>query len=480
MRLLDVNQMKYLFLTLFFLPLSLVAQDSWTLERCITHALENNLELKRQGLNSALADHQYKQAKADFLPSLNGDLNHSYNFGRSVDPTTYEFVNQTVRTNSFSLNSGLTLFSGLRKFNTYKQRQTEVSAANSDADDTRNTIILGITQAYLQILLSREELIKASAQKELTASQLDNTEKLVQAGTLPEGNILEMEAQVARDEMLIVVAKNTLDIARLTMMQMLDLAPETDFEIDQPIISVPDKSSISSIESKGVFETALQTQPSILSAELRVKSSQYGLSATRGLYYPSLSFFLNSRTNYSSLAQSIVDEFEFYPTIGYTEDNNTDVISSTPFSIPTFENTSYVDQLNENFNNTVGFSMSVPILNGLQTRMAVQSAKVQLQQAELADEITRQSLQKEVYQAIANAQAAAEQFESSENAVTAQSKATEYAQEKFKAGLISAFELSTAQNLLNTANSEFIKAKYDYLFKLKIVDFYQGKELTLQ
>ena len=158
----------------------------------------------------------------------------------------------------------------------------------------------------------------------------------------------------------------------------------------------------------------------------------------------------------------------------------TDVISSTPFSIPTFENTSYVDQLNENFNNTVGFSMSVPILNGLQTRMAVQSAKVQLQQAELADEITRQSLQKEVYQAIANAQAAAEQFESSENAVTAQSKATEYAQEKFKAGLISAFELSTAQNLLNTANSEFIKAKYDYLFKLKIVDFYQGKELTLQ
>jgi len=470
--------MKHLLLGwLLLLPALLWAQDKWSLNRCIEHALENNIEIKQQDLSTALSEDRLQQSKFAFLPSLNSEASHAFNWGRSVDPTTYGFVDQNIQTTSLSLSTNLTLFNGFRKINTLKQAQYNQQAAEADAEQTRNNVILSITSAYLQILLSLEELNKAEKQQALSETQVDNTEKLVAAGMVPEGNLLEIKAQLARDKMAVTIADNQLDLAHLNLLNLLNLDPARDFEIDIPVLDIPDEAELEQRDPAAIYQTALTTQPVVKSSEFQLKSAEKTLSLARGSHYPVLSAFGALRSTYSSLSRKLIGAETVIVPIGATASLDT-VYSQT--TIPSFAETPYLEQVDNNFNQTVGLSLSIPIFNQWQTQTAVNQAKVSLMQLKLSDQLIRQNLRTEVYRAYTDAKAAAKRYAAAHESLEAQEKAFNYVNEKFQAGLVNALAYATASNFKTAAEAELLQSKYEYLFKLKILDYYRGEPISLQ
>ncbi|NLE34703.1 MAG: TolC family protein [Bacteroidales bacterium] len=439
-------------IVLMLSPLALFSQEkAWTLEECIAHALRNNIRIKQQEIMTEYQVNALEQSKLNLLPTLNGSASHNYAFGRALDETTYEFTeNETVQSNNFYAGSNVTLFRGLVNYNTIQKNKYQVLASEQELEQFRDDISLNIALAYLQILLNQELVTATEAQVDLTRQQIERTRKLVDAGSVAGGNLLDIEAQAAREELQLVNLRNQLTLSLLNLAQMLELEDTDGFNIAVPVITVRDEAVDGNPAT--IFSIAEQTRPEILSAEYQLRSAEYDLAIARGNRSPRLSLGASISTGYSDKRLKPV------------------TLESYPFG----------EQLNDNLNYGLGFSLNIPIFNGWQVNAGIKNSKLGIENSKYALENTRKQLYKNIQQAYTDATGALKKFHASEKAVASMEEAFRYAEQKLDVGLVTAIEYNQSKTQLLNAQSEMAQAKYEYVFKTKVLDFYKGIPLTLE
>lgn len=430
------------------------AQEIWSLQQCIDYALENNIQIKQQNLSVMYQENQYNQSKFDRLPSFNGQIGNNYNYGRSL---TYQ--NTYENTNSISVSGGLgadvTLWNGFTLQNAIKQRELDLKASIQDMQKAKDDLMLTIAALYLEILFAEELALIDQNQMEVTRQQINRTLKLVEAGSMARGTLLEIEAQLAREELQLVNSQNRTQLSYLNLYQLLELPMSKSFRIEKPVLPNV-HTSTSNFNSLEIFRNAVQTRPEILAAQLRVESAHRMLDQAKAARLPRLSFGANYYNNYN--------------------DNYTEAIDNNPLHrrvIPISK------QLTNNQRYGFGFTLSVPIFNKFQVRTGISNAELQIMDYEYRLQTNRNLLQKDIEQAYTNAIAALKRFISSEKAVEASSEAFRYAEEKYNVGMVTTVEYNQMKNNLTAAQSQLLQSKYEYIFRTKILDFYNGVPIKL-
>lgn len=429
------------------------AQDEWSLDRCISYALENNIQIKQSALQQESARLDKSQSLAQMFPNLNASTGFNMNFGRNIDPGTNQFVNEQVNSNNFRVGSNVTLFNGLRLLNSFKQSQLDLLAAEYNLQGLSNDIAMNIASAFMQVMFNEEILLVAEEQVDVTREQLQRTQKLVEAGSLPEGNLYDVQAQLASNELQVINAENALSASILALKQILNLDASVQFRIKRPETDIPIE-GLADRTIGTVYDHALNNWPQIKAREQQLESARKGEQIAFASYTPTLSANGSISTFYSSAFQDFDQQtFEF-----------TDV--------------PYGDQVERNLSESVGLNLSIPIFNGLQSRTAVKQARLGRINAELQLKDQKNQLYASVQQAYNDAQAAKRQFDASDKSVRAMELAFEYAEKRYEVGMMNSLEFNTAANNLTRARSEMLRSKYDYIFKMKVLDFYQGKPIT--
>lgn len=434
-----------------------VAQEAWTLEKCISHALENNIQLKQTALNQESAKLDKTQSLAQLFPDLNANTGFNVNFGRNIDPGTNQFVTEQVNSNNFNVGSSVTLFNGLRLLNTFKRSQLDLLAATYDVEGLGNDISMNIATAFMQVMFNEELLLLSQEQLDVTRQQVERTSKLVDAGSLPKGNLYDAQAQLASDELQVVNMENNLSAAVLSLKQLLNLKTNEPFRIQRPDQALP-LEDLQATTVGTVYDHALNNWPQIKARETRLESARKGEQVAFATYTPSLRANGSVGTFYSSAFRDI----SFDPNTG----------SLVEEKVP------YGSQLDQNLSESIGLSLSIPIFNGLQSRTAVGKSRLNRINAELQLQDQKNQLYSSVQQAYNDAQAAKRQFDASTKSVKAAEQAFEYAQQRYNVGMMNAFEFNTSKINMTRARSELLRSKFDYIFKMKILDFYMGKPLT--
>ncbi len=470
---------KVLFVMMMAIPAIGIGQTTWSLQKCIDHALKNNITIKQNELNVETSKDRVDQSYAAFLPTLNGNISHGYNFGRTIDPFTNTFATNRVLSENFSLSSSMTLFAGFQLHNTLKQSRLDYLSSSYDLKKLGNDISLNIVSDYLQVLFAMENLTIAEQQIVLIKKQQTNTNNLVEAGSQPRGSLLEINAQVATDEVALINAQNNLDLAYLNLKQMLDVDTAKDFAIEKPKMEAS-PFLITSNELGSIYSTAEKNQPEVLSADMKLKSSEVGLNIARASRSPRLTMSGSIGTGYSDAREKLASYSitNYYPIIGVTDTLNIPVRSIIPNTSATYEKTPFREQLDDNLNKSFGFNLTLPFFNGWSAKTSISRAKISLQSAKYNSEQVRLTLRKSIEQAYYDATASYKKYIATQKSVESLTEAYKYSQQKFEVGLLNSYDFLLSKNNLNKSESDLLQAKYDYIFKSKILDFYQGKSLT--
>ena len=426
-----------------------LAQEPWSLEQCISYAMENNIELKQHRLTVQIEENNLRLSRLSAFPTLNASANLRYTFQHAQELLDEDETGELEAT-TFALNSSVTLFEGFRIANTRRQSHFNLLATISDVEKLRNDLSLNIASAYLQILYSEEIVETAQQQVNLSALQVERTRTMVQAGSLPQGNLHEIEAQLASDQLQLVNARNHRSIAYLSLTQLLDLRELDSIPIVKPnleniVFMLPTNSS------SHIYAQAVEIMPQIKSANLRVASREKGLRIAKGRHYPRL--LLTSGYNTGSRR--------------YLGTN------------PQLMDDPFLTQVHLNANSFIRLSLSIPIFNSYQTRTAVSNALINLDHARLDLELEQRALYKEIQQAHSDAAAAHKKYEATLKNLSALELAFQHTEQKYILGLLTSFDYSTSKTRLATAQAELISAKYEFIFKTKILDFYKGIPLSL-
>ena len=458
------------------------AQDAgWSLQKCIDHAFQHNIQIKQSELGLDLAQEDLRQSYGRAIPSLNASASHGYNWGQTIDPFTNTFATNRIQSNSFGFNSSITLWNGLQTYNTILQSQINMEARQYDIEAMQNDVILNVAAAYLNVLFNQEFLKIAESNRLSTSLQADRISKLVNAGALPKGNLSEIQAQLASDEASLINAQNNLDIAYLGLTQLLQIPYEEsgDFRIKTPDTSAFGNSDIISGPDAAI-SYALNNFPQIKSAEANLEAARVGVKVAKGGISPRLSASYSYGTGYSgaNLTGIGTPESVSFP-IGTVAGTEFLVLSLPQDSYLDYETKPFGDQLNANINQSLFFSLQVPIFNGFFTYSNMKRAEINLLSAEYNLERSQQQLQQSVEQAYANALAAVRSIQAAELATEAAQTAFDYAKFRFEQGVINFVDYDVSRIRLDNMKAEGLRIKYDYLFKLKILEFYQGKTLTL-
>ena len=454
-------------------------QKKWSLEECISYAIKNNIQVKQQELNAEFNKNTLFQSKLNALPTFNGGASHSYSFGRALDESTYRFTKDTtIQSNNFYLGSSITLFNGLQTQNTIRQNKYNLLVAREDVEKIKNDISLSISLAYLQILLNMELLEVSKNQLDITKQQIKRTSQLVEAGSLARGSLLEIQAQAASEELSVVNAENYLDISYLNLTQLLELETVSDFTILVPELPVPGEDFL--IEPVNViYNDAKNILPQVKSAEYSLKSSEIGLDIARGSRSPRISLQGTYSTRYSNIRQrlSISDDEYTFP-IGFVEATGQPVVSF-PQRITQMGDYPFEDQFKDNLAYGLTLNLSVPIFNGWQTNTAISNSKLSVLNSRYQLQYTKNLLYKEIQQSYADAVAALKKYRATEHAVSSMEESFRYTEQKFNVGLVNSVEYNTSKNQLTRTQSDLLQAKYEFIFKTKVLEFYRGNPLTL-
>ena len=424
------------------------SQNVWSLQKCITYALENNIQIKQQQLNTKYYENQVSQAKSNRLPNLNAQIGNDNSFGRSLTYlNTYKNVNSSSITGGASTN--FTIFNGFQLTNTIDKYELDLQATLKDLQKAKDDMMLNIAGMYLQILFSEELVLVDEAQIEVTKQQLSRTQQLVEAGSLAKGAQLEIEAQMAREELQLVNNKNDMQLSYLALYQLLELPIAESFKIEKPVL--PEiKANLSMANSIDVFNNAMNVRPEIQAAQLRVKSAEKDLEIAKGNQYPSLSFNANYYNLYNNK---------------YTDINGEDI--------------AFGDQLKNNGRSSLGLTLGIPIFNRFQVKNGISNAELQIQDYQYRLQTSSNTLRKEIEQAYTNALAALNRYMSTEKAVESMQEAFRYVEEKFNVGMVNSVDYNLQKNQLTSAQSQLLQAKYEYIFRTKILDFYNGIPIEL-
>jgi outer membrane protein len=451
-----------------------VAQP-WTMEQCVNYAWSHNLQVKQAQLNEEIAKNNLLQSKANVLPSITGFASRTFNYGLSINPFTNTFANSEVTEDDYALSGSLTIFGGLQNLNTIKQNNLNYEASGYDLQTNKNNIALNIAQDYLQVLLDKELLSEAQQQQAVSQQEVDRTQKLYDAGSVAKSNLLDIESQESNDEVNAINAQNSLDVASLSLAQLLDMDSVSAFSIATPEISIPENPNLDNPEM--VYTKALTNQPDVKSAEVKWESSVRSADVAKGGLYPKLVLSGSVGTGYSTANTSIVG----------TNVSSVDTIHTTITGVDVlYPNYSYVTkivpyskQLDNNVNKSFGFRLTIPIFNGLQANIAAQNAKLTEQNAYYTYQTAQLNLHKTIQQAYADAYGALKKYHAEERAVESLKESFNYAQSKFDVGMATSLDYNTAKTNLARAESDLLQAKYNYVFKVKVLDFYEGKPLKL-
>jgi outer membrane protein len=442
-------RIKILLFTLFCIISfqSLIAQQVWSLRECISYAHQNNLQIKRTELQADIADNNYLQSKLNIFPTVNAGFDRSYNFGRHIEAVTNEIVDYNTWGDSYGISSRVDLFSGLQNYNKMKQSNSILLASMQDVEKEKVDITMSIATAYLEILFQKELLQINQNQKETIRLQVERTEKLVEAGSVAKGNLYEIQAQFANEKLNTINAQNSLKLAKLNLVQILDLDSLSGFEIDfadtidiQLLPLLPNATE--------VYQEALDFLPHIKSAEYQYKSSETNLKIQKGGISPTVYASASLGTRYSSSQEENLNQ-------------------------------NYGEQLDINMNKYIGLGVSVPIFNKGRVKNNIDNAKIQLYDAEFLLEQTKQQLYKNIQQAHSDAVSAQEKYNAALEAVNSYKEAFHYTEQKFNVGIVNSVDYNIAKNNLIKAESDLLQAKYSYIFSVKILDLYKGIPITL-
>jgi len=452
-------------------------QKAWTLEECINYAIENNISVKRQELNAESAQKNYFQSKMELLPNVNANGNHNYNSGKTVNFETYAYVNEKFQGGNLSVSSEVTLFSGLQTYNTIKKSKLDFLAQLENVEKAKNDITINVSTAYLQILLNKELKDIAEQQLIITLDQIEKTKKLVEIGNSAKGDLLQIEAQAALEKAALTNAENNLRIAYLDLSQLLNLGEPENFQIAFPEIQDITTSNVSEVNN--VFEEALEFLPEIKSAELLLKSSKKNLAISKGAISPTIAVGYQYSSRYSELTNLVTgmeSSLSSVPT-GVTESGEN--IYNMSYYNTYADSYPYLDQVSDNANSFLYIALRVPLFNNWRTGNSISQAKINLSDSELNLDLQKQNLYKGIQQARAQAIAALDRYSANLEAVESNSEAFRYTEQKYQVGLVDILEYKTAKNNLNKTKSDLSQAKYEFIFRTKILEFYKGEQITL-
>ncbi len=429
------------------------AQQTWSLQKCIDYALQNNIQVKQQALNSKYYNNQLDQAKFNRLPNLNAGFGNNMNFGRTVGPDN-TYLNINSNSTSGNASTSITLWNGFALKNSIGMAEMDLKASLEEMQKAKDDLMLNIAASYLEILFAEELQTVSEDLLKITQLQLDRTGKLVDAGSLAKGSLLEIEAQYAREELNVVNAQNRLQLAYLALYQLLELPSTESFKIEKP--QLPEiGANLSLLNSMDVFKNAVGLRPAVKSAEFKLESARKQLLVAKGNLLPTISFSGNYYNFYNN-------KYEMF-------DATTNSKKLMPLS----------DQLKSNPRYGLGLSLNIPIFNRYQAQTGVNNAQIQLENTELQLQNTKNLLRKEIEQAYTNALAAFKRYVANQKTVVSSKEAFRYTEEKFNVGMINSVEYNQSKNNLTKAQSDLLQAKYEYIFRTKILDFYNGQPIEL-
>jgi outer membrane protein len=421
----------------------------WTFQQCLDTAIQRNISLNQSRLNTDLSRITLEQSKANRFPNLNASARDGISFGRSVNPTTNQYVERTTNSSSFGVNTGVDLFNGFQITRTILQNKMNLDAVKTDVENVRNQVTLNITTAYLQLLFQYEILKSAKNQTEATTIQVDRTQKMVNAGKVPESNLFTIRSQQATDNLAVVNAQGQLDLAKVTLEQLMEISVTDSFEVKIPDLVEP--SLLLNQTNQEIYNKALTVQPQIAGASIRTNSALLGIKISEGARYPSLSLSGGVNSNYS--------------------------VTSRTGSNSSVKDSPFFPQLWTNLGESIGLNLSIPIYSNRQLKSNIERAKINALSVQLDEQNTRLQLRKTIEQSYTDLRNSIKKYEAVKEQISAAELSYQNMERKYNVGMSTAIDYLIEKNNYFQAQSNGIQAKYDYIFKSKILNFYQGKPI---
>lgn len=450
-----MKKINYIKIALIFLiGLSSQAQTKvWTLEECVRYALENNITIKLSELDVKNATIDKKGALGSYLPSVSGNASHSWNIGLNVNPVTNIASTQTTQYSSLGVNAGVDIYKGLQNQNAYRRAKLSIIASQYQLLKMQEDISLNVANAFLEILFNKENLKVKKEQLSIDQKRLARSEQMVSAGSIPRGDLFDLKATIATDQQAIIIAENSLLISKLSLSQLLQLKEFTDFDVVDNT-NAKDENNIMAQTPTDIYNKAKEIRTELKLAQTNLEIAERNVVIARGAFQPTLRGFYQFGTS-ASYSDRLVGT-----------DGNGNPVYTGPHSV--------LDQFSDNKGHNFGFQLNVPIFNGFSVRNNVERSKVSLEKSKIDLEQKSLDLQRNVYTAFTDAKGALNAYESSTVTLEARQQAYNYAKEKYDVGLMNSFDFTQAQTLLTNAQSDVIRTKYEYMFKIKILEFYFG------
>ncbi len=453
------------------------AQQAWSLQKCVETAKQNSIAIKQNELNIESAKNNTIATRHSRYPSFSGSTTFRSNFGRTIDPTTNDFNNQTISNNSWGINSGIPLFNGGSITNSIKQADINYQTSKLDAEQYAADLALTVVQYYLGIIYAQERLDNARIQAQTTTEQLNQVNKLIAAGNRPEGDRLDILAQQAKDEQNIISFTNTVNTNKLALKQLLRLPIDQAFEIERP---APDalQPSVHNENLSEIYKYALENRNDIKSGQLKIKSAEYGLKIDKASGLPTVNMGGSVGSVWSSQGQRLAGfkDVSNQTTVIFNGQSTTlTVINKVPYT----ESNPYTSQLNQNFNYGFGVQMNVPIYNNYRVRAQLKRDELNIENEKLKAEQIKETLKNNIQTVLNDLKAAQNTYEAARRSTEASRNAYNNTKIKFDLGSANTFELTSSKNKLDIAVTEELLSRFDYIFKSKVLDYYLGRPIQL-
>ena len=454
--------------------------------RCVNYALANNISIKQADIDSRVSRLTYEQSKSAKLGTANFTTALGLNYGRSINQTTNVYTNTQGVSQYYNLNAGITLFNWFALRRAVESNKFSYEAQVVNIDKIKNDVTLNVAASYLQALLSKEQVTLTVTKLELTRHQLDNTRKLVNAGSVPELNAAELEVQFATDTSAIITAQENFDINVLQLKAILNLDAAAPFDLDTPPVETIPVEPIASLQPDEVYAIAVGAFPQQKMNDLRISAAQKYVDYTKGRLYPTLSAYGALGDNFFNDLRHVEFEPFYMATNGYALDagnkypvyiqNFNPVYSSQPL-YKAF--TGYGDQLSNNFGQQIGLQLNVPIFNGNSSRTNYKKAQLGVKSAQLTKDNDLLNLKQGIYQAYYNAVASMEKFEANKKSAAVAERSFDLATKRYNIGMLNTIDYLVNQNSLFTARINVLIAQYDYVFRMKVLEYYKGLGIKL-
>jgi outer membrane protein len=455
--------------------------EKWDLKKCVDYALEHNISVRQADLQIRFAELDFHQSKLAQYPNANLSSSLGYSAGRNQDPTSFSLITTGYLFNNYSLQASVDLFNWFTVKNNIVVKDLNLKATEAGVEKAKNDIALNVAVAYLQILLAREQANLALSRVNQTKAQLESTRKQVDAGKLPELSAANLESVLASDSSGLISAETATQQSLLQMKALLNLDAGQSFDIFTPPVQGIPIENLADLQPESVYNLAIANMPQQKVDELNLKAALKKVEVARGSMYPTVSLFGSLGSAFNNKAKEIKSVTPVNSPLGTVTVGGTpyQVYPLTAFNTYTYGKIKYPDQLNQNFRQSIGLSVSVPILSGGNLRTAWQRSKLSVKQVELTKEQNSFTLKQDIYKAYNDAVAAVQKFNANKKTVEASQKAYDFATKRYDLGLLSTYDLITTQTSLQQAKSQLLYSQYDYVFKMKLLEFYKGQGLKL-